>query len=117
MKRTVLENFFSFLLVLVLTIGTVATLSMATSAKTETASDRYSQQVRESQSAKVTELSVAVPENEVSPTAGVLAFGVILAVPATVVLVFARSNGKGKSPKKAARRYTPRADMAFQNRV
>lgn len=118
MKRVVLKNFFSFLLVLVLTIGTVATLSMATAAKTESALVKYSQQIRENQAEQATELSVAVPEERLSPAASIFAFAVILAVPATVVLVFTRSRRQGKAPAKTqVRRYSPRADMAFQNRV
>lgn len=118
MKRMVLKNLFSFLIVFALTVGTVATLSMVTSAKTETASEKYSQQVRENRDVQVTELSASIPEETVSPVEGVIAFAFILAIPTVVTVVVSRSRVNEKAGKsRTVRRYSPRADMAFQNRV
>ncbi len=114
MEHRILKNLLTFVLVLALTIGTIAALSMATAAKTETASARYSQQIRESQESAVTELSAAIPENGLSPAASVGAFALILLIPAGGLYLFRRSQRKGKKQMpQGKRRYSPRADMAF----
>lgn len=118
MQSRVWKNLLTFVLVLALTIGTVAALSMATAAKTETAPARYSQQVRETQAAPATELSAAIPEETLSPAASLGAFAMILAIPGTGIFLFLRSRRKGRVPaRQPGRRYSPRADMAFQNTV
>ncbi len=114
MEHRILKNLLAFVLVLVLTIGTIAALSMATAAKTETASARYSQQVRESQESTATELSAAVPESGLSPAASIGAFALILLIPAGGLYLFRRSQRKeNKSAPQGKRRYSPRADRAF----
>lgn len=118
MRRGVWKNLLTFVLVLALTIGAVATLSMATAAKTETAPARYSQQVRETQTPPATELSAAIPEDTLSPAASIGAFAMVLSIPAAGVFLFLRSRKRGRAPvKQSGRRYSPRADMAFQNAV
>ncbi len=117
MQRSLWKSLLTFVLVLVLTVGTVATLSMATAAKTETAPARYSQQVRETQTPPATELSADVPEAAaLSPAASIGAFAMILAVPAAGFFLFWRSRRKGKAPaQQTGRRYSLKSDMTFQN--
>jgi len=118
MQRPIWKSLLTFVLVLALTIGTVATLSMATAAKTDTAPARYSRQVRETQAPPATELSAAIPEETLSPAASMGAFAMVLAIPAAGIFLFLRSRRKGCVPaKQPGRRYSPRADMAFQNAV
>lgn len=114
MGHGILKSVLSFVLVLVLTVVTVSTLSMATAAKTETASVRYSQQVRESQAPQATELSANVPEASASPLVSFGAFALILVVPGSGVWAFLRARKKGRrAAEHEGRRYSPRADMAF----
>lgn len=117
MKRVVLKNFFSFVLVLALTIGTVAALSMVTSAKTETAAVEYSRRVREAQADRGAEISVQVEDGVASKMSGVVVFGFILAVPATALLVTSRTGGKNTAKKQTNRRCNTRAESLFRNRV
>lgn len=95
MGRRLFKSLFTFLLVLVLTIGTIAALSMATAAKTETATDRYAKELRASQPA-VTELSAVVEEEQPSPWLSMGAFALILAVPACGALVYSRSGSSNR---------------------
>lgn len=114
MQRRIWKNLLTFVLVLILTVGTVAALSMATAAKTETAPARYSQQIQEARAPSATELSAAIPENTLSPVVSVGAFTMILAIPGIGSFLFLRFRRKGRIPeKKPGRRYSPRADMAF----
>ncbi len=116
MQRPLWKSLLTFVLVLVLTVGTVAALSMATAAKTETAPARYSQKVRESQALPAEELSADIPGNSLSPAVSVAAFAMILVVPAAGFLFYQRSRKAGRGPADSkGRRYSPRADMAFQN--
>lgn len=114
MERRLWKSLLTFLLVLVLTIGTIAALSMATAGKTETAPDRYSQQVRENQPPAVTELSAVVQEEKFPTMASIAAFAMILAVPATGAWLFRRSQKKSREQKKPEKRVSLRADMTFQ---
>lgn len=115
-QRKTWKNVLSFLLVLALTIGTVAALSMVTQAKTETAPAEYSQQIRQEENAEVTELSAAIPEAEsTSPLASIGAFLLLLAIPVAGLLIFCKARKRGHSyQEQAHRRYSPRSDMAFQ---
>lgn len=117
MEHRIFRSVITFLLTLVLTIGVISVLSMATAAKTETAPARYSQEVRENQEPPVTELSAPVQEETVSPFLSIGAFVLVLGGLGTGVFLLARFGGK--SGKKAAqpekRRYSPRADMTFRN--
>ncbi len=115
MQHRVWKNVLTFVLVLVLTVGAVTTLSMATAAKTETAPARYSQQVRESQAPVAAELSADVKE-EGSPVVSLAAFAMVLSIPVSGVFFYLRSRKKGRDPvEKRGRRYSPRADMSFRN--
>lgn len=101
MGRRLWKSLFTFLLVLVLTVGTIAALSMATAAKTEDAPDRYSRQIHANDPA-VTELSAVVPEEETSPWLSMGAFALILAVPAAGAFVLYRNRKSGaRSPRVA----------------
>ncbi len=114
MRHGVWRSILTFVLVLALTVGTVATLSMATAAKAETASVRYSQQVRASQAPEATELSASIPQENLSPAASAGAFALILSIPALGVCLFLRARRRGRSGAvQSGRRYSPRADMAF----
>lgn len=114
MRRSVWKSFFTFVLVLVLTVGTVATLSMATAAKAETAPARYSQQVREFQPATATELSATIPEESISPLASIGVFALVLSVTGVSCVLYLRARRKERGAKaQPARRYVPRADMTF----
>lgn len=115
MKRIVLKNFFSFTIVLALTIGTVAALSMVTSAKTETAAVEYSRRVREARADRDNEISVQVEDGGSSRVAGVAVFSVILVVPATAMLVFNRTGGKNTAEMQKNRRCGTRADIKSIN--
>ncbi len=114
MEHRLWKSALIFILTLVLTVGTIATLSMATAAKTETASAQYSQQVRERQAPAATELSATIPEEGLSPLASAGAFLLILSIPGTGVFLFLRARKKGREATRSHRRYSPRADMAFQ---
>lgn len=114
MERRLWKSLLTFLLVLVLTIGTVAALSMATAAKTETAPDRYSQQVRENQPPAVTELSAVVSEESLSPWVSIGAFAMILAVPAAGAFLFRKSQRKNREAR-PGKRVSLRSDMTFQS--
>lgn len=120
MEHRVWKSILTFLLVLALTVGTVAALSMATAAKAGTAPARYSQQVRENQAPPAEELSAVIPEERPSPLKNAAAFALILAVPGLGVVRFfgSRQNAgrRGKGRRNAdhrPQRYSPRADMAF----
>lgn len=115
MERRLWKSLLTFLLVLVLTIGTIAALSMATAGKTETAPDRYSKQVRENQAPAVTEVSAVVQEENFPTFASVAAFAMILAVPAGGAYLFRRSQKKSRGQRKPEKRVSLRADMTFQN--
>lgn len=118
MQRQIWRNFLSFLLVLVLTVGTVATLSMVTSAKTETASEKYSQQVREAQAESAKELSASIPDDEPSALASLIAFALIITVPGGIVLFAVRSEKKSaKNARGHSNEYALRTGTAIRNRV
>ena len=99
MRHGVWKGIFTFMLVLVLTVCTVAVLSTATAAKAETAPARYSQKVREAQtSAAVTELSAPVYEDS-SPLVSIGAFVLILAVTGAGCTLYLRSRRKEQERK------------------
>ncbi len=102
MQHRFWKSLLAFFLVLVLTIGTVATLSMATAAKTETASVRYSQEVRESQAQTATELSAVVPENNTSPLLSTGAFFLVLVIFSLAVFFTFRSFRMNRQTREAA---------------
>lgn len=116
MKHSAIKGVITFLLVLVLTVCTVAALSMVTQAKTETASERYVQEVRTGQSQEVNELSAAAPEGKASPLASLGGVLLLLSIPCAGLLIFRSAMRRGKDLRKqlGRRRYSPRADMAFQ---
>ena len=99
MRRGVWKSIFTFVLVLVLTVGTVAALSIATAAKTETAPARYSQKVREAQPASVTELSAPIHEDSGSPLVSIGACVSVLAVTGLGCTLYLRSRRKEQEEK------------------
>lgn len=113
-QRRFWKSLLTFFLVLALTVGTVATLSMATAAKTETAPARYSQEVRESQAQPAVELSAVIPEEVSSPFASIGAFLLVMAVSALAVFLSLRSFQKSRKVG-ADRGYGPGSDRTFQN--
>lgn len=113
MERRLWKSLLTFLLVLVLTIATVAALSMATAGKTELSSARSAQQMRENQAPAVTEVSAVVREEQFPTFASIAAFAMILAVPAAGVWLLGRSQ-KGREQKKPEKRVNLRADRTFQ---
>lgn len=94
MGRQVAKNLLTFVLVLVLTVGTVSLLSRITSAKAESAPERYSQEVRSAKSSGVTEITVQSQEDQVSPLVGTAAFLGVLAVTGGVTVAVIRSQRK-----------------------
>ncbi len=117
MRRSVWKSLLTFVLVLALTVGTVAALSMATAAKAETAPARYSQQVREAQTPPAKELSAALPEESSSPVSGVTAFLMVLVISGLGLSLLLVSQRRNRSAAHSGRRYSPRADMAFSDPV
>lgn len=118
MRKSLWRGLLTFVLVLVLTVGTVAALSMATAAKAETAPARYSQQVREAQTPPATELSASLPEEASSPASGATAFVLVLVISGLGFSLFLVSLQKNRSAAaRSGRRYSPRADMAFSDPV
>lgn len=117
MKHRTLKNLATFFLVLVLTICTVGALSMATQAKTETAAQRYVQEVKGEQQPEVEAFSAPTPEQQkASPLASIGAFLLILSIPTGALFLFLRAKRcKSEKTGQNGRRYSPRADMAFQN--
>ena len=100
MRHGVWKGLFTFVLVLVLTVGTVAALSTATAAKAETAPARYSQKVREAQtSAAVTELSAPVHEESNSPLVSIGVFVLVLAITGLGCTAYLRSRRKEQERK------------------
>lgn len=97
MGRRLWKSLFTFLLTLVLTIGTIAALSMATAAKTETASEHYAKELRSTRPA-VTELTAVVEQEQPSTWLSMGAFAAILAVPAVGVVFYGRSAKKNGAP-------------------
>ena len=114
MERRLWKSLLTFLLVLVLTIGTVAALSMATAGKTELSSARSVQQVTEQQAPAVTEVSAVVREEKFPMAPSIAAFAMILAVPATGVWLIGRSQKKSRGQKQPEKRVSLRADRTFQ---
>lgn len=101
MRKRLFKSLFTFLLVLVLTVGTIAALSMATAAKTETATDRYTKELRATQPA-VTELSAVIEKEQPSVWLSMGAFALILTVPAGGAFVYFRSGcNSGKKTEKS----------------
>lgn len=118
MRKSIWKSLLTFVLVLALTVGTVAALSMATAAKAETAPARYSQQVRETQMPPAKELSAALPEEASSPVSGMAAFALVLVISGLGFSLFLVSLRKGRSAAAhSGRRYSPRADMTFSDPV
>ena len=100
MRHGVWKGIFTFVLVLALTVGTVAALSTATAAKAETAPARYSQKVREAQSsAAATELSAPVNEESNSPLVSMGIFVLVLAVTGFGCAAYLRSRRKEQERK------------------
>lgn len=114
MGRRLWKSLLTFLLVLVLTIGTIAALSMATAGKTELTPARSSQQVKEQQTPAVTEVSAVVREENFPTAASIAAFAMILAVPAAGVWFLGRSQ-KNREQKKPEKRVSMRSDRTFQS--
>lgn len=115
MERRLWKSLLTFLLVLVLTIGTVAALSMATAGKTELSSARSSGQAAEQQTPAVTEVSAVVREENFPTVASIAAFAMILAVPATGCWLLGRSQKKNREQKKPEKRVSLRSDRTFQS--
>lgn len=113
-----IKNLLSFLLVLALTIGAVAALSMATQAKTDNIP--VASHAAEVKTKEVAELSAAIPEAEAvsSPIASVGAFILLLSIPVSGLLIYlkARQRGKDYRDNAAGRRYSPKADMSLPAR-
>lgn len=114
MRHGVWKGILTFVLVLVLTVGTVATLSTATAAKAETATARYSQKVREAQTSTATELSAPVHE-ESHPWISIGAFVLVLAVTGLGCTAYFRSRRKEQERRaKAEKRRAERQRRAAQ---
>ena len=120
MRRGVWKSIFTFVLVLVLTVGTVAALSTATAAKAETAPARYSQKVREAQTPAATELSAPIHE-ESRPLVSIGAFALVLAVTGLGCTLYLRSRRKEQERRAAetsgTRAGRRRAQRAAVNRA
>ena len=105
MRQGVWKSLFTFVLVLALTVCTVAALSTATAAKAETAPARYAQKVREaSQTTQATELSAPVYEDSRSPLVSIGAFVLVLAVTGAGFMLYLRSRRKEQERAQAGRR-------------
>lgn len=116
MRHTGLKNLLSFVLVLVLTVTAIGFLSNATSASAVTAGERYTQQLRQAQEdAAPAVISAQVAEDAVSGPVSLLAFLLVLAVPAGAVALTRRAKRQGKSAGR--QRVISRGDMVLSARV
>lgn len=111
-----LKNFLAVFLVLVLTIVTVSLLSLATEAKAEPAAEYVKAVQAQSRKEEVTILSASAPEVAVTNwRESACAFLVLLSIPTVGMLIFLGAKKRGHLPNTgAARRYSPRSDMAFR---
>lgn len=111
-----LKNFLAVLLVLILTIVTVSVLSLATEAKAEPAAEYVKAVQAQVHKEEVTVLSAAAPEVAVTNWGeSACAFLALLSIPTVGMLIYLGAKRKGRLPKAAAaRRYSPRSDMAFR---
>ena len=114
MRKKLWNNFLSFLLALVLTVGTVATLSAVSQARTQ----HVLPVVEESVSAAELSASVSRPL-AASPLVCIGAFLLILAIVAVGLTLYRREKRRGKRTSQGNQSYIPRADMSFlgRNRV
>ncbi len=105
MRRQAIKNLLSFLLALVLTLGTVAAMSLLTAAETGPAVLHAETKAEDS---VVTELSAQVHRE--GPPLGrcILTFGAVFGL-ATVGWIAVQVNQKRSV--RAGRRYSPRADL------
>ncbi len=88
MARQLAKNLLTFVLVLALTLGAVSLLSRVTSAKAQSASDRYVEQVRAARGSQgVTVMTAQVAEEGISPLVSAGAFLGVLAVSGGLVAV------------------------------
>lgn len=111
MRKKTLKNLLSFLLVLVLTVCTVAALSMVTEAKTDPTLPVVEESV------PVTELSASISQPMVaSPLVCVGGFLLILAIVVFGLTLYRKDKLRGKATPQGKRSYVPRADMSFAGR-
>lgn len=114
MRKKLVQNLLSFLLVLALTVCAVGTLSMVTQAKTDPTLPTVEETV------KVQELSASVPRHmAASPVVCVGAFLGILVIVGAGLTLYRREKLRGKETPQGKRSYIPREDMSFagKNRV
>ncbi len=115
MRKKTLRNLLSFLLVLVLTVCTVAALSIVTRAQTATASLPAVEE-----SVQAAQITASVPTEWVaSPLICAGGFLGMLAIVAIGLAIYRRERCRGKETSQGNRKYIPKADMAFRgkNRV
>ena len=112
MRTKTLKNFLSFLLVLVLTVCTVAALSMVTRAQTDPALPAVEESI------PVAELSASVPQQPMvaSPWVCVGAFLLMMLLVAVGLGCYRREKSRGNRGSQGRHSYVPRADMAFPGR-
>ena len=112
MRKKTLKNFLSFLLVLVLTVCTVAALSMVTRAQTDPALPAVEESI------PVAELSASVPQQPMvaSPWVCVGAFLLMMLLVAVGLGCYRREKSRGHRGSQGRHSYVPRADMAFPGR-
>lgn len=113
MRKRTLRNLLSFLLVLVLTVCTVAALSIVTRAQTATASLPAVEE-----SVQAAQITASVPTQWVaSPLACVGGFLGMLAIVAIGLAIYRWERCRGKATSQGNRKYIPKADMAFRGRT
>ena len=114
MRKKLVQNLLSFLLVLALTVCAVGALSMVTQAKTDPALPTVEE------TASVAELSASVARPmAASPLLCVAAFLAILLLVGVGLTLYRREKLRGKDTPQGKRSYVPREDMTFagKNRV
>ena len=111
MRKRTLRNLMSFLLVLVLTVCTVAALSIVTRAQTTPNLPEVAESVQ------AAEITASVPSQWVaSPLICAGAFLAMLVIVAVGLAIYRRERCHGTASSQGRRRYIPKADMAFRGR-